>query len=112
MFRRLLIANRGEVAVRIARAARSLGIAPVGVASEVDLGARWLEAMDDVVCLGPGPARESYLARERVLQAALQTHCSALHPGWGFLAEDPLFAALCEQHGVTFCGPPPASGST
>jgi acetyl-CoA carboxylase biotin carboxylase subunit len=106
MFRRLLIANRGEVAFRVARACRELGIAPIGVASESDLGARWLECMEEVVCLGPSASRESYLALERVVQAALQTRCSALHPGWGFLSENPRFAALCEQHGITFVGPP------
>ncbi len=106
MFRRLLIANRGEVAVRVARACRDLGISPVGVASESDLGARWLACMDDVVCLGPSASRESYLRMDRVVQAALQQGCSALHPGWGFLSENPRFAALCEQHGVTFVGPP------
>lgn len=109
MFRRILIANRGEVAVRIARAARELSISPVGVASESDLGARWLEGMDEVVCLGPSASRESYLQMERVVQAALQTRCAALHPGWGFLSENPRFAALCEQHGVTFIGPPSAA---
>jgi acetyl-CoA carboxylase biotin carboxylase subunit len=107
MFHRLLIANRGEVAVRVANACRALGIAPVGVASEADRGAAWLERMDEVVHLGPAAARRSYLDGERVLQAAVQTGCTALHPGWGFLAEDPRFAALCEQHGVTFVGPPP-----
>jgi acetyl-CoA carboxylase biotin carboxylase subunit len=105
MFKKLLIANRGEVAVRIARTAKRLGISPVGVVSTADEGAGWLSAMDEVVCLGPSAARESYLRRERVVQAALQTHASAIHPGWGFLAEDPLFAALCEQHGVSFVGP-------
>jgi acetyl-CoA carboxylase biotin carboxylase subunit len=105
MFKKVLIANRGEVAVRVARACRELAISPVCAVSEADLGARWLGHMDEVVCIGPAPARESYLQRERVLQAALQTHCSAVHPGWGFLAEDALFAALCEQHGVSFVGP-------
>ena len=108
MFRRVLIANRGEVAVRVARACRDLGAAPIGVASQADLGARWLEAMDEVVCVGPPASRESYLQRERVLQAALQTGCAAVHPGWGFLAEDARFAALCKQHGVTFIGPRPS----
>jgi acetyl-CoA carboxylase, biotin carboxylase subunit len=107
VFRRILIANRGEVAARIARAARDVGAVPVGVASEADLGASWLDLMEEVVCLGPAAARESYLDGERVLQAALQTGCSALHPGWGFLAEDARFAALVEQHGVTFVGPRP-----
>ena len=99
MFQRLLVANRGEVAVRIARACRALGIAPVGVASEADLGASWTRAFDEVVCLGPAPAGESYLRADRIVQAALQTRASALHPGWGFLAENARFAALCAQHG-------------
>ncbi|MBM3976941.1 MAG: acetyl-CoA carboxylase biotin carboxylase subunit [Planctomycetes bacterium] len=107
MFHRLLIANRGEVAVRIARACRELSIAPIGVCSEADRGASWLTAMDEVVCLGPGPAKSSYLDPERVVQAAVQARASALHPGWGFLAENARFAALCEQHGVTFVGPTP-----
>jgi acetyl-CoA carboxylase biotin carboxylase subunit len=107
MFQRLLIANRGEVAARVARAARTLGIAPVGVVSEADRNAAWARDLDEVVCVGPAPARESYLRREAVVQAALQTRCTAVHPGWGFLAEDPLFAALCEQHGLTFVGPSP-----
>ena len=106
MFKKLLIANRGEVAVRIARAARALGIAPVGVVSEADRGGSWTAAMDEVVCVGGAAPAESYLAAPRVLQAALQSGCTALHPGWGFLAENPRFAALCEQHGVTFVGPP------
>jgi|SRR5882672_3719117 len=112
MFRRLLVANRGEVAVRVARAARELGIAPIGVASLPDLGARWLACMDEVVCLGPAASRESYLQMERVVQAAVQTQCSALHPGWGFLSENPRFAALCEQHGITFVGPPASAMET
>jgi len=108
LFHRLLIANRGEVATRIARACRDLGVEPVCVASTADLGAPWLEEMAEVVCVGEGPAAKSYLRSDRVLQAALQTGCTALHPGWGFLAEDPRFAALCLQHGVTFVGPTPA----
>ncbi len=108
MFHRLLIANRGEVAVRIARACRELGVSPVGVASEADRDAGWLAAMDEVVVLGPARSSESYLAHERVVQAAVQTRCAAVHPGWGFLAEDPLFAALCAQHGLTFVGPSPS----
>ena len=108
MFHRLLIANRGEVAVRIARAARELGIAPIGVASTADKDASWLENMEEVVVLGPAASKHSYLSRERLLQAALQTHATALHPGWGFLAEDARFAALCGQHGVKFVGPQPA----
>ncbi len=107
MFHRLLIANRGEVAARLARAARALNVAPVGVASEADLGASWLDAMEEVVVLGPAAARDSYLSATKMVQAALQTRCSAVHPGWGFLAEDARFAALCRQYGLTFVGPAP-----
>jgi len=107
MFKRLCIANRGEVAVRIARTARLLGASPIGVASTADLGASWLEAMDEVVCIGGSAPRDSYLNAESILQAARQTGCAALHPGWGFLAEDARFAAMCEQQGVTFVGPTP-----
>jgi acetyl-CoA carboxylase biotin carboxylase subunit len=107
MFQRLLVANRGEVAVRIARACRTLGIAPVGVASEADLGASWTRAFEEVVCIGPASAARSYLDAERLVQAALQTRCSAVHPGWGFLAENARFAALCAQHGIVFVGPRP-----
>ncbi len=105
MFQRLLVANRGEVAVRIARAARDLGIAPIGVASEADLAASWTKAFDEVVCIGPPPPSESYLRMERIVQAALQTHASAIHPGWGFLAENARFARLVRQHGIAFVGP-------
>ena len=106
MFRKLLVANRGEVAVRIARAARELGCSPVGVVSTADRGSSWTEAFDETVCVGPPPPAESYLQGERMVQAALQTHSSAVHPGWGFLAEDRRFARLCRQHGVSFVGPP------
>jgi len=105
MFHRLLIANRGEVAVRVARACDALGIAPVFAVSEADRGAPYTRGRE-VVVLGPGRAAQSYLDVERVVQAAVQTRCSALHPGWGFLSENPLLATLCEQHGVTFVGPP------
>jgi acetyl-CoA carboxylase, biotin carboxylase subunit len=108
MFQKLLIANRGEVALRIARTAKTLGSATVGVCSSAERGASWLGHFDEVVCLGGAAPRESYLCMESIVQAALQTGASAIHPGWGFLAENPRFAALCEQHGVTFVGPSPA----
>ena len=107
MFRRLLIANRGEVAVRIARAARDAGVSPVGIASTADLGAPWTEAFDEVVCVGGPAPGESYLRMSAVVQAAVQAGCAAVHPGWGFLAENARFAALCEQNGLTFVGPAP-----
>ena len=105
-FQRILIANRGEVAVRVARACDAMGIVPVFAASEADRVAPYLRGRE-VVVLGPGRAAQSYLDPERVVQAAVQARCSALHPGWGFLSENPLLAALCNQHGVTFIGPPP-----
>ena len=104
-FRRLFIANRGEVAARIASTCDRLGIAPVFGVSEADRDAPYTRSRE-VVVLGPPRASESYLDAERIVQAAVQSRCSAIHPGWGFLAENPLFASLCEAHGVTFIGPP------
>jgi acetyl-CoA carboxylase biotin carboxylase subunit len=106
LFHRLLIANRGEVAVRVARACDTLGVVPVFAVSEADRDAPYTKDRE-VVVLGPGRAAQSYLDVERIVQAAVQARCSALHPGWGFLSENPLLATLCAQHGVTFVGPPP-----
>src|SRR5262245_53292810 len=105
-FHRILIANRGEVAVRVARACDQLGITPVFAVSDADSGAPYTRGRETVL-LGPARAAHSYLDAERVVQAAVQSTCSALHPGWGFLSENPLLASLCAQHGVTFIGPPP-----
>ncbi len=104
-FRRLFIANRGEVAVRIARACDRLGITPVFAVSTADRAAAYL-AGRETVCVGPARSAQSYLDARRIVQAAVQTGCTAIHPGWGFLAENPVFARLAEQHGVTFIGPP------
>ena len=106
LFHRLLIANRGEVAVRVARACDALGIVPVFAVSEADRAAPYTRDRETVL-LGPARAAQSYLDVERVVQAAVISHCSALHPGWGFLSENPLLATMCAQHGVTFIGPPP-----
>ena len=105
MFRRLFIANRGEVAVRVIRTCDSLGIDPVLAVSEVDKDAPYVSGRETVCIGGPAPA-DSYLHTQRLVQSALQSGCTALHPGWGFLAESPSFASLCEAHGVTFVGPP------
>ncbi len=105
MFKKLLIANRGEVAVRVARTARRMGIATVGIHSQADASAAWLEHFDERVNLGGSTPRESYLRADSIVQAALQTGATALHPGWGFLSENPRFAALVEQHGIRFVGP-------
>jgi len=104
-FHRLFIANRGEVAARVARACDALGITPVFGVSEADRSAPYTRDRE-VVLLGPARAAESYLDPVRVVQAARQSGCSALHPGWGFLSENALFASLCETHGITFIGPP------
>ena len=105
MFRRLFIANRGEVAARIARSCDRLGITPVFAVSTADLEAPYLRHRE-YVCLGPARPDQSYLDMHRVVQAAKQSRCSALHPGWGFLSENPVFASLCLAHGVEFIGPP------
>jgi acetyl-CoA carboxylase biotin carboxylase subunit len=107
MFRRILIANRGEIARRIARACKALSIETVGVYSEADAGAAWLSDMDQTVCVGPPAAATSYLDGDAILQAAEQTECQALHPGYGFLSENARFAARCAQAGLTFIGPTP-----
>jgi acetyl-CoA carboxylase biotin carboxylase subunit len=104
-FRRIFIANRGEVAARIARTLERLAITPVFGVSEADRDAPWCRNHEQVV-LGPPRAAASYLDLERVVRAARESRCSALHPGWGFLSENPRFASLCEAHGVTFIGPP------
>ncbi|MCK6527045.1 acetyl-CoA carboxylase biotin carboxylase subunit [Myxococcota bacterium] len=107
MFRRVLIANRGEVVVRVIRACRKLGIEVVAVHSEADRHAPYLAEVDEAVCIGPGPARDSYLRGEAILQAAEQTGCQAIHPGWGFLSENALFAERCRDRRIAFVGPSP-----
>ena len=106
MIRRLLVANRGEIALRIIRACRELGIETVAVYSEADRRAPHVAAADRAVAIGPAPAAESYLSIPRILDAARASGADALHPGYGFLAENPAFAAACEQAGVIFVGPP------
>ena len=106
LFHRLFIANRGEVAARVARTCDQLGITPVFGVSEADRDAPYTRGRETVL-LGPARAAQSYLDAMKVVEAAAGARCSALHPGWGFLAESPLLASLCRQHGVTFIGPPP-----
>ncbi len=106
---RLLIANRGEIACRIMRTARKMGIATVAVYSEADRDAEHVSMADEAVCIGPAPAAESYLRADRILEAARRTGADAIHPGYGFLAENEGFALACEQAGIVFVGPPPAA---
>ena len=107
MFSKILIANRGEIACRVARAARALGVKTVAVYSDADAKALHVEACDEAVRLGPAPARESYLDTARVLEAARSTGAQAIHPGYGFLSEQADFAQACGEAGVVFVGPPP-----
>ena len=105
----MLIANRGEIACRVARAARALGVQTVAVFSDADRGALHVEACDESVHIGPSPARESYLNIERVLAAAKSTGAQAIHPGYGFLSEQVEFAEACAAARIVFVGPPPGS---
>jgi len=105
MFKKILIANRGEIAVRIARGCRELGIATVGVYSEADRMGLHVQTADEAVNIGPPPAVESYLDMDRILQAAKDTGAEAIHPGYGFLAENSDFARRCEEEKLVFIGP-------
>jgi 3-methylcrotonyl-CoA carboxylase alpha subunit len=109
MFAKILIANRGEIACRIIRTARRLGIRTVAVCSEADAGALHVALADESVLIGPAPVRESYLSIARILQAARATGAEAIHPGYGFLSENAEFAEACAAAGVVFVGPPPAA---
>ncbi len=112
LFRKVLIANRGEVAVRVIRTLRDLGIRSVAVASEADAGALHVRLADEAVLLGPGPVKESYLNGERILAAARDTSAEAIHPGYGFFSEHAGFARACADAGLIFIGPSPEAIET
>jgi len=105
MIRKVLVANRGEIAVRVLRACREMGIRTVAVYSEADRANLHVQMADEAVAIGPPPAVESYLSMDRLLEAAHRTKCQAIHPGYGFLAENASFARRCEQEKITFVGP-------
>jgi len=107
MFSKILIANRGEIALRIQRACRKMGIASVVAYSEADRDSRAVQLADEAVCIGPAESRRSYLSASALLSAALVAGCDAVHPGYGFLSEDDTFAEMVRAHGLTFIGPPP-----
>jgi acetyl-CoA carboxylase, biotin carboxylase subunit len=109
MFKKILIANRGEIAVRLIRACRELGIPTAAVFSEADRGALHVRMADEAYAIGPAPSRESYLVIEKIIDAAVQSHADAIHPGYGFLAENASFAKACDDAAITFIGPSAAS---
>jgi propionyl-CoA carboxylase alpha chain len=105
MFKKILIANRGEIACRVIKTAKKMGIKTVAVYSEADKEARHVQLADEAVCIGPAPSRESYLLMDRIIQACKDTGAEAVHPGYGFLSENEQFARRCEEEGIVFIGP-------
>ena len=106
MFQKVLIANRGEIAIRVMRACRELGISTVAVYSEADKNALFARYADEAVYIGPAPSRESYLKIDNIIKAAKETGAEAIHPGYGFLSENTGFASACEENDIVFIGPP------
>ncbi len=107
MFDKVLIANRGEIALRVARACRELGVASVAVYSSADAESAVVRFADEAVHIGPAAAAQSYLSAPSIVGAALKSGAEAIHPGYGFLSEDPYFPEICADHGITFIGPRP-----
>ncbi|MCH8276970.1 MAG: ATP-grasp domain-containing protein, partial [Bacteroidetes bacterium] len=107
MIKKILIANRGEIALRIIRTCHEMGLQTVAVYSTVDRDSLHVRFSDEAVCIGPPPARDSYLRFDRMIAAAEVTGADAIHPGYGFLSENPDFSAICQDHYIKFIGPPP-----
>lgn len=105
MFKKVLVANRGEIALRIIRACRELGVPSVAVYSEADVDSMHVQLADEAVCIGPGPSKDSYLMPDRIIAAAEVTEADAIHPGYGFLSENARFVEICESCDITFIGP-------
>ena len=108
-FRKVLVANRGEIAVRIIRALHQMNIEAVAIYSEADRDALHVRLADQAFCVGPGPSAQSYLNIPNIISAAVLTGVDAIHPGYGYLSERADFAEICESHGIVFIGPPPAA---
>src|SRR5207302_6495143 len=107
MFKKILIANRGEIALRIIRACHEMGISTVGVYSDVDRASLHVRKSDEAYAIGPAPAAESYLRMDKILDVAKRSGAEAIHPGYGFLSENAKFAQACADAGVKFIGPTP-----
>ena len=107
MFEKILVANRGEIAVRIIRACKELNIRSVAVYSDVDANSMHVQMADEAICIGKGPSSESYLKIDRILDAAQRTGADAIHPGYGFFSENARFARAVEKPGIVWIGPPP-----
>ena len=105
MFSKVLVANRGEIALRIIRACRELDVVSVAVYSEADVDSLHVQLADEAVCIGPGPSKDSYLKPDRIIAAAEVTEAEAIHPGYGFLSENARFAEICESCNIKFIGP-------
>lgn len=105
MLKKILVANRGEIAVRIIRACREMGIRTVAVYSEADKKALHIGLADEAICIGPAPSNKSYLNMKAILEAACVTGADSIHPGFGFLSENSNFAKICEEMGIKFIGP-------
>ena len=105
MLKKVLIANRGEIAVRIIRACREMGVRTVAIYSEADKNALHVQLADEAICVGPAPSNKSYLNVKAILEAACLTGADSIHPGFGFLSENPNFAKICQEMGIKFIGP-------
>src|SRR6187402_2314389 len=107
MFKKILIANRGEIALRIIRTCKEMGIKTVAIYSTADRESLHVRFADEAVCIGPPPSKDSYLSIQRIMAAVEITNADAVHPGYGFLAENATFAEVCKEYGVKFIGPTP-----